>query len=495
MKVRFTVIEGPARGRVIEITEPRGLIIGRARDADIHIPDDPYVSRRHVYLEVSPPSCRLKDLGSGGGGATNPPHVNGAPAADKALSHGDVIEVGYTRLKVEIDSRPEIRKGACRLCRAPLDLLAGEPDPERCPACPPPAPKPAPPGRPAFTARCRKCNADLAAKAGSDGRAAELEGIALYECERCVGPPAEPSPLPDYRVLKLLGRGGMGTVSLVWHTSTGRLLALKRLLDLANPLMVQRFQREMQLMQGLAHRNVVRSLATGVDPGGAPYLITEFVAGGDLEGLAERSGGRLPWKQAAALVLEVLEGLAFLHSRSIVHRDIKPGNILLGGSPGRPVPKLADFGLARTYERAGGTLLTKPGTGLGTLMFMPPEQVRDAASVREPADVYSLGVTLYYLITGKYSFDFPTPEDVRKLREAKPLDFRNPEAALRALVAMRRVMHPFQIVLGEEPVPVARRDPALPPGLAAAIDRAVRKDPAQRYATAGEFAGALRKAV
>src|SRR5262245_38528478 len=98
MRVALMVTAGTDQGRVFEFTEPRGFVIGRARDVEVRIPDDPYVSRRHVYLEICPPHCRLRDLGS-----TNPPHVNGRPAVECDLADGDVIEVGYTRIRVAIE--------------------------------------------------------------------------------------------------------------------------------------------------------------------------------------------------------------------------------------------------------------------------------------------------------------------------------------------------------------------------------------------------------
>src|SRR5437773_9331772 len=118
MRVALTITKGPEQGRVIEFTEPRGFVIGRSRDVDVRIPDDPYVSRRHVYLEVCPPRCRLRDLGS-----SNPPHVNGRPVVECELADGDVLEVGYTELRVAITIETAGTRAACAGCGASLDVL------------------------------------------------------------------------------------------------------------------------------------------------------------------------------------------------------------------------------------------------------------------------------------------------------------------------------------------------------------------------------------
>jgi len=220
----------------------------------------------------------------------------------------------------------------------------------------------------------------------------------------------------------------------------------------------------------------------------------EYVSGGNLESHIARAGRPRP-EQAVALVLALLDGLEYLHSQGVIHRDIKPENILLDPRPdGTAFPRLADFGVSRYYEQAGGTRLTRPGTRLGTLMFMPPEQVRDAARAGVWSDTYSAGVTLYYLLSGAYSFEFPPPDALRgPLRGNGGLD--SADRAVRAILRLDRARHPFQIILGDEPVPLARRVPHLPPPLARVVDRAVEKDPSHRFQTAAGFRESLRDAA
>jgi serine/threonine protein kinase len=208
---------------------------------------------------------------------------------------------------------------------------------------------------------------------------------------------------------------------------------------------------------------------------------------GALEALIQERGGRLPLGEAVRIMDAVLAGLECLHGHGIVHRDVKPLNILLRGG----TPKLADFGIAKSYARAGGAWRTRPGTPLGTLMFIPPEQITDAGNVREPADVYAAGVTLYYLLTGRYSFDFPGPLEAAAFQREQPGVWKNVEAALQALIRYRRVKHPFFVILEEEPVPVRERDRSIPAALAAVVDRAVQKDARARFPSVAEFRHAL----
>jgi hypothetical protein len=149
----------------------------------------------------------------------------------------------------------------------------------------------------------------------------------------------------------------------------------------------------------------------------------------------------------------------------------------------------------KCYGLAGGTRITKLNTAMGTLMYMPPEQVRNTATVKEPADLYAVGNMLYYLLTGRYSLDFPTPADIREIRRQKPEEWRTPEDALRMIMKIERIQHPFKIILNEEPIPIRQRDASIPERLAAVVDRAVKKDPNQRFQTAAAFRDALLGAV
>lgn len=505
MKVSLEILTGQDTGKRIGFDEPRTFIIGRADDADLRLPDtDRFVSRRHVHLEICPPNCRLKDIGTDGTGSPNKPLLNGHPVDAADLKDGDVLQLGYTRLRLGVTrDLPALLMRQCPGCGHSLQLFENEAVPDRCPPCVEQARKAQ--RAESLPAQCAECGADLSAKANSDGRVRELADVAHYACEGCL-PKIDPGvseTVQGYRLLRRLGEGGMGTVYLAYHAGTARLWALKRIKDLQADLSVkQRFSREVLLHAKQVHRNIVRSIETGVDGKGTPFVVTEFVEGCDLEAV---SGGLARLKPATAVVVvsAVLEGLEYVHSQQIVHRDLKPSNILLQGAvndrkpaPSRPVvPKIADFGLAVCYGVAGGPRLTKLNTTMGTLMYMPPEQVRNAREVKETADLYAMGMVLYYLLTGRYSFDFPTPADLDEVRRQRPEELQNVNDALRFLMKRDRVLHPFQIILRDEPTPLRKRDPSIGERLASVVDRAVQKDPAARFQTAAEFRAALRGAL
>jgi serine/threonine-protein kinase len=201
-------------------------------------------------------------------------------------------------------------------------------------------------------------------------------------------------------------------------------------------------------------------------------------------------------KQACEFMVQILNGLEHIHSHSIVHRDMKPENILLGQNEQADlVLKISDFGLAKAYSNAGGTRLTKLGAQMGTIFYMAQEQFEDAGSVKEPADIYSTGATLYYMLTQKYPFDFPTPLDIRRFIREHNLDPADTTKALGMMLAQLKLPPPQQIVLNNDPVPILKRNPRIPPGLAAVVDKTLLKRPEQRYQKAADFRSALLQAM
>jgi eukaryotic-like serine/threonine-protein kinase len=210
----------------------------------------------------------------------------------------------------------------------------------------------------------------------------------------------------DYELLSKVGEGGAGTVYKGRHRITGTIVAVKVMpVKLAsNPLLLQRFEREFEAARHLNHPNLVRALDYG-RAGDQPFLVMEFVEG---ESLAARLGraGRLSEDEAIRLLVQISQGLHAAHEQGLVHRDVKPDNILVT-SDGQA--KLTDLGLVKRLT--GATDLTQTGRGLGTPHFMAPEQFRDAKSVDLRCDIYSLGATLYQMVTGEVPFQSNTPFD------------------------------------------------------------------------------------
>lgn len=217
--------------------------------------------------------------------------------------------------------------------------------------------------------------------------------------------------LRDYEIVQRIGKGGMGEVFQARHQIMDRMVALKvvRTSALVSPQAVQRFEREIQALSELTHPNVVSAYDAGQEMG-VLYLVMELMQGIDLhQWVAQR--GPFPLPQALTLILQAADGLAFAHEKGIIHRDIKPANLFLTQ---QGQLRILDFGLAtlkrsaREAQASREGHLTSPGALMGTIDFMAPEQAEDAANVDGRADVYSLGCTLFFLLSGKIPFQEST---------------------------------------------------------------------------------------
>ncbi|HYY74306.1 MAG TPA: protein kinase, partial [Solirubrobacterales bacterium] len=200
-----------------------------------------------------------------------------------------------------------------------------------------------------------------------------------------------------YRLEARLGSGGMSTVYLARDETLERPVAVKVMhREISDqPDQLERFRREARAVAQLSHPNVVAVIDAGED-GGYPYIVLECVEGETLKQRIERVG-RLPVDEAAAYAIEIGRGLATAHARRLVHRDVKPQNVLID-SDGRA--KVTDFGIARSLESDG---LTKTGRVLGTTDYVSPEQAM-GQGVDARSDIYSLGVLLYEMLTGEVPF-------------------------------------------------------------------------------------------
>jgi serine/threonine-protein kinase len=233
--------------------------------------------------------------------------------------------------------------------------------------------------------------------------------------------------LGDYRLLRRLGQGGMGSVYLGYEEGQKRQVAIKVLSDqlAGNQAYVERFYREAKSGALLDHPNIVRCITAGQDPEtGKHYLVLEFVDGPSAHALLD-SQGRLSVGDAVHLVLDIARGLEHAHSRNIVHRDIKPDNILITQSG---VAKLADLGLAKRLDEVSN--LTGVQVGFGTLDYIPYEQAVNARQADVRSDIYALGGTLYHLLTGEVPFPAKNYLEVaeKKLRGTfVPASVLNPE--------------------------------------------------------------------
>jgi eukaryotic-like serine/threonine-protein kinase len=480
-RVTLTVTAGPIGGRRFDFSGHDTFLFGRSPDCHAQLsPDDTSASRHHFLLEANPPAARLRDLGS-----LNGTHVNGVryggrgrhetpeeaarrqlPQVD--LRDGDEVRVGATVFRVSIEA-----PAACCDCGRPI------PDAERaacawmagtflCPDC---RKRTAPTGSsgfppPAACARCgrRRTVVDaegLCDECGSADRSVQV----LIESLVDVRPPLADvaSVVGDYEVGPLLGRGGMGAVYLARRRSDGAEVALKVMLARVVVDEVARdvFRREIEVTRSIRHPNVVELLDYGSEGEGFYFAMT-YCPGGSVESLIQRRGRPLDLATACRIALEALEGLAYAHERGFVHRDIKPDNLLLGD---RDVTRVTDFGLAKSFQQAGLSGMTATGAVAGTLWFMPREQLTNFRLMKPVSDVWSMGATLYYLLTRRFARDFPPGED------------------------------PLPIILRGGVVPIREREPGIPEAVASVIDRAIADDLSRRFADAGVFRDALREAL
>ncbi|MCS7168341.1 MAG: protein kinase [Gemmatales bacterium] len=220
-----------------------------------------------------------------------------------------------------------------------------------------------------------------------------------------------------YEILALIAEGGMGTVYRARHRESGELVAVKVFpaAMASNLVLLQRFEQEFRAASRLTHPNIVRALEFGRD-GKVPYIVMELVEGESLGQRVERLG-RLPEAEAVAYIVQVAQGLHQAHRQGIIHRDVKPDNILVDP---HGQAKLADLGLVKDLD--ADLNLTRTGRGLGTPHFMAPEQFRNAKHADVRCDVYALGATLYMLVTGQLPFRGCSPLDawIRKIHNDLP---------------------------------------------------------------------------
>ncbi|MFG3002890.1 serine/threonine-protein kinase [Streptomyces calvus] len=275
-----------------------------------------------------------------------------------------------------------------------------------------------------------------------------------------------------------LGRGGTGTVYRAVDRATGARCAVKVLRGDASSHPAggdPRVLRELRTAEALVHPHVVRTHACGYADG-RYFLVMELCEGGSLEERVRR-GGPLGPDAAVALFLDVLDGLHHAHTAplealdaegrrvlvtGVVHRDIKPHNLLLTGDPSAPRVKIADFGLAKSYELAGASGLTRTGASAGTPAFMPRQQVVNFKYARPDVDVWAVAASLYYVLSGGCTpRDFPPGRD------------------------------PWLTAWHGAPVPLSERAPDTPARLARLVDDALTDTPHIRFATAAALRSAL----
>lgn len=263
--------------------------------------------------------------------------------------------------------------------------------------------------------------------------------------------------LGHYRITEQLGRGGMAVVYKAFHPG----LSVDRAIKVIRPDLVQaesfreRFQREAQAVAGLRHANIVTVHDFG-EQAGIYYMVMEFIRGSDLKKWLQLNGSMQPLERAVQIVAQIADALDAAHSAGLLHRDIKCENIMLN-EQGMPI--LMDFGIAKLLSAK--SQLTQTGFGIGTPVYMAPEQAKGSSTIGPQADIYSLTVVLYELLTGQVPYQADTP-----------------------MAVVLKALH--------DPLPLPRSiNPRISDALQKVILKGAAKDPAHRYATAREFREAL----
>lgn len=506
MIVTLTLTEGPEEGKSFEFHEADTFLVGRSKKAhlSLHERSDRSISRTHFILDIRPPRCIITDLDT-----TNGTYVNSKRIKQTDLEDGDTVKVGKTIIKIsikDIDDKEPVQYyfAHCDVCRKDITdevgLLSKEEQESLVYTCRECQKKeeekqievseaiPEIPSSSVYS--CENCGSDLSDAANSDGRAAEFQN-AFYICPDCFTKKEEIgldfNMLGDYLILGVLGNGVLGIVYKAVHKQTRRIYAIKRIHadSVRSERACRLFEREILLQSKTNHQNLLQVIDTG-RAGITPFFVTEFMPGGDMENLLSRVfKGPVEPVLACRITIQILKGLKELHDGGFIHRDLKPANYLLSSShtDKNLLIKICGYGLAKSFENAGNSLFdyTKTAQFGGSYMFLPPEQIIDYKHVKPPADLYAVGVSLYYMLCARYSADFPTPLDM-----------------MMSAIAKKAPKNPVEVILEDPPIPLIKQNPDLSKyfgHLVSIVDKAVTKDVSKRFQSADEFIDELESAM
>ena len=444
MRVVLEVISGPRKGESFIFDRHDTFVVGRSRYVHCSIPEDTALSRDHCMIEMAPPLCQIRDLGS-----TNGTFVNGQRIERVLLKHGDRIVAGQSEFLIRFEVSPDSSLGQVPSIPKGSPATLASPSAPRilCSACSLVAP----------------INLNYTNYSDSVSQQADADSV-HWLCDHCREEFSRtPQHVPQYTTLKELGRGAMGVVYLARNQRDDRKVALKLIAPetAAARTAIDRFLREMTVVSQLKHPNIVEFYEQGTTQGQF-WFAMEYVEGVNLETLTREHPGRYPIPQACRMAYQVLRGLEHAHAQGFVHRDIKPENILIGKGPQGLNAKISDFGLAKSFRSLGLSGLTFSGEMRGTIPFMPPEQVLDFRKVLPSGDLYATAATLYFLITGQFIYD-----------ETEGTD-------------------PILLLLEAPPVPIRDRRPDVPAALSDVLQRCLARDPAERYPDARSLRLAIR---
>jgi serine/threonine protein kinase len=425
-KVNIIGISGPGQHWDYSSAEPAVCIIGKAEDCNIHIEGDEDLSRHHCLIDINPPILTVEDLKSKNGTLVNGTDISGKEQPT-LLKNGDTVAAGETIFLVKVEGF--VPQSISTVSRPREESVQQEDS--------------------------------------LSSFISELKGAKPQKTERV-------KEIAGFEIVSQLGEGAAGAVYLVEEPETHQQIALKTMLpDIAVDVEHKaRFIRESKSMELLSHPNIVKILGSGVSAG-VFYFTLEYCNGGNLEDLVNSQNTPMPYQKAIGYTLDVLEGLDYLHNvevpniqlddgsvgtaMGLVHRDIKPGNILLDATSKGMVAKIADFGLAKAFNLAGLRGLTQTGALGGTMDFVCRQQIINYKYAKPEVDIWSTAAVLYYLLAG-----------------IPPRPFY-------------KIKHSISALLETDPVSIANRRKDLPEGLVEIIDFALSDSKDLAYKTAASL--------
>ena len=269
----------------------------------------------------------------------------------------------------------------------------------------------------------------------------------------------------SFEIVRRVGAGAMGTVYEAIEIASGEHVALKIPHDIfkTDRLAIKRFVREAKATLAIRSPYVVRTLCVGKLPWGVPFFAMELIQGISLADLMDRKDrGPVPLGTALRFIDQIACGLGAAHQAGVIHRDLKPGNVLVASVKVQPVAKIFDFGLSLLAGDASNRV-TMSGITFGTPQYMAPEQIRAASNVDGRADLYALGVLAYEMLAVQWPFSGLSPQDV------------------------------WHAATHFDAVPLSKHRPDLPTGLCTAIMKAMARDPADRFPTADDLRAAIAR--
>ncbi|KYK35160.1 MAG: serine/threonine protein kinase [Theionarchaea archaeon] len=335
---------------------------------------------------------------------------------------------------------------------------------------------------------CYSCSQEVAAHAYADGRAEELADIVLYLCGTCAAQQQKKvdiNHIGEYRILEILGRGGMSVVYKAWHEPTCRVVALKRIVpEVAAYKRAQEvFQHEIDVMQDLIHPCIIHLIDHKIAEHQF-YFVYEYMSKGDLHSYAHRSN--VSTTDICRIFCQILEGLDYVHKKGYVHRDVKLKNMLITeGGKG----KLSDFTLAQKLHEPGmaGSDVKR------AIFFLAPEEIRDPKYVNPSADVYAVGVSMYYILSGRSPFHVSkSKKTIENFLKGKKFETPSEMVSKYGKELESAFFDPIrESILEDDRIPIQHYRKDLPSELACIVDKSVMRNERERFKSAQELRDAL----